>query len=99
MLFQSIICMRKSKYIFKGWIKNDGTEVVNIEEEKVTENVTYTAAYSEDKNKDDEPDENQDHFIVTWKNYDGTELEKDENVLVLEDEYEIGSDFFSMGEK
>ena len=31
--------------------------------------------------------------------YKDLSISEDENVLVLEDEYEIGSDFFSMGEK
>ena len=33
-------------FTFKGWVKNDGTEVVNLDTETVTGDVTYTATFT-----------------------------------------------------
>ena len=48
-------------YTFKAWTP----EIVGV-----TEDVTYTATYTQSTNK----------YTVTWKNYDGTVLETDEDV-------------------
>ena len=66
----------RENYEFAGWDK----EVAEF----VTENATYTATYTpiNDENNDGIADEEQAHYTVTYKDYDGKELKTFENVLV-----------------
>ena len=59
-------------YEFAGWSTTMGAESGKSVDEldKVTSNITYYAAFSKTPKT----------FTVTWKNYNGTVLEKDENV-------------------
>ena len=55
-------------YTFAGW--SDGTDTYTGALPEVTGNATYTAVFTETLRT----------YTVTWKNYDGTVLETDENV-------------------
>ena len=57
-----------SKYRFDGWYKDEAcTEAWDFAADKISENTTIYAKWTQ-------------LFTVTWKNHDGSILEKDENV-------------------